>query len=136
MKRTFNFLPCMLAYACLSGCAPTTPNVVDSVTLVSGSKTLVLTKTDSAKSTSVALSCGCAFPVYIDGTGGDVNAIKFAFTDKSSDTTPSHQLQATLSPASTAPGTYSSWVALRAIHTEPGTLETLRDTVFATATVQ
>ncbi len=137
MKQISKNLLALLFLTCAAfACAPTTPAVTDTTTLVSGSKTLALTKSDSVMFTGVSLTCGCRFPVYTESRGGDTTVILLSLLDLPTDTTSAHQLQASYTPSTSAPGSYSSWIALRAIHIEPGTRVTLRDTVFATATVQ
>jgi hypothetical protein len=137
MRSIRNFFSVAVFSALAASCAPTTPTAMDTTTLVSGSKTIALTKVDSAKTTGVSMTCGCPFPVFIDGEGGDFSTIKISFVENMNDTITTHTLKGSFMPTGLAAGSsYSAWVALHSIHHAASGPILLRDTVFFTAVVQ
>ncbi len=132
---------CILAVfftASFISCAPSN-SVGSSTALNSAPSSLVLTRTDSSKNSTLGLNCGCPFPaasnqpLTINGFG-DTSVVTFQFAESLTKDTTLHTAIATIHPSKLAgSGTASTWIAFQYVDNNYGSLHNLYDTLRVTA---
>jgi hypothetical protein len=124
MNKFFSIVSVVIIGLYFSGCAPTPPEPTKN-SLYHTPTSQTLTKTDSTRTTSAVLVCGCPFPLVIDGYGGDTSYIHYSIPT-AADTLSAHTITVTAKPYGLVAATYTSWIA---IATPDPNVKFLRDTL-------
>ena len=126
----FAILSAMIVAAFVSSCAPTPTSDSGPTTLqVSKDKYTPMSNSDTLRTWATKLSCGCPFPMKVEG--GDTSVIHYSYPYF--DSIEYVQYIYVDVPKLPAPGTYTGWLAITTI---PPIKETLRDTLRDTIVVQ
>ena len=116
--------------AVVSSCAPSPTSPVAPTTLVvSKDVYTAMSNTDTTRTWATRLSCGCPFPMGVEG--GDTSVIHYSFPYFDSIEYVQY-IYVTVPKVPTTPGVYTGWLAITTI---PPINETLRDTLRDTIVV-